>query len=163
MNEDEVLNRIGRALSIRMGITMSFLLSVVGNVVSRHFNITGFTASFLLSTGVSLVIGFLLPVGKIGIATCNKLGLKRGSVLGRYVLSLVATMIYAPVLTFTMAGVTYAIALKRTGGLIWIPFWQILLLSFAITFVCGHLLDFFLMPVFLKRLLKKYGVKANVD
>ena len=55
-------------MSILMGVTMSFGLSLCGNLLSGQFTVQGFLMSFLISTLISLVIGFLVPMKRVGDA-----------------------------------------------------------------------------------------------
>ena len=69
---DEKMKVIGRKMSIRMGILMSFSLALVGTLTSGHFTPVGFVISFFVSTVVSLVIGFVVPVGKLSGDFCRR-------------------------------------------------------------------------------------------
>ena len=53
-------------------VGMSVLLSLLGNLMSGRFSLIGFLISTAVSIAVSLVIGFLLPMQKVGSAACRK-------------------------------------------------------------------------------------------
>ena len=52
-------------MSLLMGITMSFVLSLIGNLSSGMFTVPGFLKSFCISFLISLIIGFIIPIKKI--------------------------------------------------------------------------------------------------
>ncbi len=154
------MKRIGRSMSICMAITLSFFLSLVGNLVgmvqSGKFDTIGFVIGFVVSVIVSLIIGFLVPMGRVHGWTVKKFG--PGDILGRYIESLIADLVYTPLLTFLMVLMAYFMA-KAHGGSP--PFLGMFLPSLGICFVVGFILIFLFMPFYMKMLMKKYGIKEN--
>ena len=61
-------------MSLLMGTTMSFVLSLIGNLSSGMFTVPGFLKSFCISFLISLIIGFIIPIKKISDALCEKAG-----------------------------------------------------------------------------------------
>ena len=152
---DERMKVIGRKMSIRMGILMSFALALVGTLTSGHFTPVGFVVSFLVSTIVSLIIGFVVPVGKASGDFCRKRGLAPGSLANGIVSSLISDLIYTPLITLVMVALAYRMAMIQSGNMAQIPFIPMFLRSLAICFPVGFVLIFIFMPLFLKQLMKK--------
>ena len=133
-------------MSLLMGVTLSFFLSLTGLLASGHFTVPGFIVSFLASTVISLVIGFLIPVKKLGDKAAGKM--KRG--FGRAcVESLVSDLIYTPVITLCMTGLAY---MKIEGDKP--PYIMMFLKSLGLSMVVGFVLIMIFMPLYLKLLLK---------
>ncbi len=156
----EAMKRVGRSMSICMAITLSFFLALTGNLVgmvqSGRFDTIGFVIGFGLSVVVSLIIGFVVPMGKIHGFIERKFG--RGDILGRYIESLISDLIYTPIMTFLMVVLAYFMAKSHGGSP---PFLGMFLPSLGICFVIGFILIFIFMPFYMKMLMKKYGVKEN--
>ncbi len=145
---------IGRKMSICMGLSLSFFLSLIGNATSGHFTIIGFLLSLVVSVIISLIIGFLIPMGKLGGAASERAGLKRGSLGARCLESLISDVIYTPLITFSMVFMAYNMAMKQSGGQAGLSLPAMFLHSFAICFPIAFVLIFVLSGVFLKRLLR---------
>lgn len=155
---EETIRKVGRAMSIRMGIAMSFWLSLIGTLTSGHFTPVGFLVSFLVSSVISLIIGFVLPVGKITGGTCEKMGLQRGSIKYRFMESFISDLLYTPVLTLVMVFLAYQAVMKQSGGAAKLNFAGMFFPSLGICFVAGFVLIFLIQPIFMKSVFKKYGV-----
>ena len=152
---DEKMKVIGRKMSIRMGILMSFSLALVGTLTSGHFTPVGFVISFFVSTVVSLVIGFVVPVGKLSGDFCRKRNLAPESLANRIVSSLISDLIYTPVITLVMVALAYRMAMIQSGNMAQIPFIPMFIRSLLICFPVGFVLIFIFMPMFLRQLMKE--------
>ena len=148
------MKKIGIQMSLLMGITLSFCLSLIGNLTSGHFTIPGFLISFVLSTVISLIIGFLVPMKKVGDSVTAKLGLRPHSLPAHAVESLVSDLIYTPVITLAMVTLAYFMMQAPEKP----PFLPMFLSSLLISMLAGYVLIFFLMPLFMKLVFKKNGV-----
>ena len=152
------MRKVGMTVSILMGITMSLFLSLIGTLTSGHFTVPGWIVSFLISTVVSLIIGFVIPMKKVNEGVTKALKLKERSLPARCVESLVSDFIYTPLMTFIMVFFAYKMAIRNgapaaslsLGGMFFGSFWMCL--------AAGFLLIFILMPVFLKLALKWNGI-----
>lgn len=145
-------------MSLCMGITLSFFLSLVGTLSSGHFTIPGWLLSFLISTVISIVIGFLIPMNKVMLAVDKKAGLQTGSLGARFLESLVSDLIYTPLLTLCMVGFAYWNTV-RNGG--FMPFLPVFLKSLVLTLVVGYVLIFVFQPLFMKMILKRHGISGG--
>ncbi len=154
---------VGRDMSIKMGITMSFCLSLIGTLTSGHFNIPGFLISFVVSTIISLIIGFVIPMGKVGSAVLNKAGLIRGTLPARCLESFVSDLIYTPLMTFVMVFLAYQMAMKQSGGMAGLNFGKMFLGSLIICFIAGFVIIFIVQPIFMRQTMKKYGKAEPED
>ena len=99
---EEMQRKIGRRMSIMMGITISCILSLVGTLLSGHFTIVSYLVSFALSTVISLILGLVVPIKKIGDAIIAKLKLVAGKLPAKIISSLVSTCIYTPIIVLAM-------------------------------------------------------------
>ena len=101
----KVMKKIGRTISICMGITLSFFLSLSGNLLSGHFTPAGWAISFVISTLISLIIGFCVPMKPLlDKATAR---MKPGSLAAKCLESLISDLIYTPVITLAMVAMAH--------------------------------------------------------
>lgn len=163
MNEEMMkkMKTIGRQISILMGITLSFCLSLVGTLTSGHFTVPGWLLSFVASTVISLIIGFFVPMKRVLDGVDKKAGLQPGTLGARCMESLISDLIYTPVITLAMVGLAFA-GLSRAKAMnpqmVLPPFVPMFLKSLVITMIVGYVLIFLLMPVFMKLVMKKHGI-----
>ena len=156
MNEN--MRKIGRAMSIRMGIAMSFCLSLVGTLSSGHFTVPGFLISFIASSVISLLIGVIVPIGKVSADVCNNMKLERGSLKWRLMESLISDLVYTPIMTLAMVFIAYKMAMISSGGMAGLRFLPMFLSSLLICFVAAYIIIFVIQPLFMKQVMKKYGL-----
>ncbi|MCR5404186.1 MAG: hypothetical protein K6E91_10285 [Butyrivibrio sp.] len=147
---------IGIGMSIRLGIVMSFFLSLTGTLVSGHFTITSFLISFVVSTVISLLIGFLIPVGQVTESVCKAAGLKHGTLPCRLLEAFIANLIYTPIMTFLMVYMAYQMVMKQTNGMAQLNLLGMYFRSLGKLFFVGFVLLFFFQPLFYRQLMKKY-------
>ena len=154
---NEQMRKINRSMSIKMGITMSFFMSLIGMSTSGHFTIPGFVVSFVISSIISLVIGFLIPMGRLSAMACKALKFQRGSLPARIVETVVSDLVYTPVMTLAMVGLAYNMAMKQSGGMADLNFARMFFPSLIICFLAGLVIIFIIQPVYFKQTMKKYG------
>ena len=150
------MKKISMQMSVLMGVTLSFFLSLTGNLTSGHFTMPGFIISFIISLIISLIIGFLVPMKKVNDSLDKKLGLKQGALGTHFFESLVSDLIYTPLITFCMVTMAYFQATSHGAHLSYLP---MLGKSMVISLAVGYVLIFIFMPVFMRFLLKKNGMK----
>ena len=155
---EEMMKKVGRAMSVRMGITMSLCLSLVGTLSSGHFTPVGFLVGFVVSSVISLLIGFIIPVGKLSEGVRVKAGLERGTVKARLLETFVFDLIYTPIITAAMVFFAYRMIIIQSGGMAQPNYWGMFLPSLVICFVAAYVLIFFVQPIFMKSVMKKYKV-----
>ncbi len=156
MDEKKMMMRkIGRQISLLMGITMSFFLSLAGILSSGKFRLSGFLLSFLLSTVVSLILGFFLPLKEISDSATVRNGMKPGALSTRVVESCIFDVIYTPLLTLINVGLAYFMATSHGGQM---PFVPVLVKSLILCLVAGFVLIFIFQPIFMKLVFKKNGI-----
>ncbi len=152
MNEkDRIMRSIGLKMSIFMGITMSFFLSLIGTGTSGHFSIPAWFLSFLISTVISLLIGFIVPMKKVNDQITSKLGLHPGQFSTRLVETLISDLIYTPLITFCMVFFAYKMAVSHGAQLSFLPMF---LSSLVICLVAGFLLIFIFTPFYMALITK---------
>ena len=149
------MKKIGREMSLLMGVTLSFFLSLTGLLAAGKFNVVGWIISFLISTVISLIIGFLVPMKKVTDGVNNKLGLKPGKLGTRCMESLLSDLIYTPIITLAMVFMAYK---KATAHGAKIPFIGMFGKSLVISLVVGFILIFIFMPLYMKLVFKKNGI-----
>lgn len=152
------MKKIGRTMSICMGITLSFALSLLGNLLGGHFTVPGFLVSFLVSTVISLIIGFLVPMQRVGAAACQKAGIEARSGKGNALSSLISDLIYTPLITVCSTFLGYRSAVSHGGEVSYV---KMLVPSLLVSLIVAYILIFVLTPVFLKMILKKNGINPE--
>ncbi|MBR1815069.1 MAG: hypothetical protein IJ763_00035 [Lachnospiraceae bacterium] len=149
------MKKIGRQMSILMGVTLSFFLSLTGLLASGKFNVAGWLISFLISTVISLIIGFLVPMKKVTDSVNNKLNLTPGKLGTRCMESLMSDLIYTPIITLAMVFMAYK---KATAHGAKIPFIAMFGKSLVLCMVVGFILIFIFMPIYMRLVFKKNGI-----
>ena len=156
---DERTHRIKKAgiqISIYMGVTMSFFLSLLGNILSGHFSLLLFLVTFAMSTTISFVIGLLVPMGIItSKATAN---MKPDSLGAKCLSSLISDLIYTPVLSLSMiALVRIMVPPAVREGLPPFP------VMFIGSLIPSLIVGFFLIMIFMPYYKKKVTAKLDLD
>ena len=132
-------------MSLLMGITMSFVLSLIGNLSSGMFTVPGFLKSFCISFLISLIIGFIIPIKKISDVLCEKAGARPGTLKARIIAAAVSAIGYTPFMTFFMVCLAHSSAAAHGAK---IPFWPMLLRSECISIAANFVLSFLITPVY---------------
>lgn len=152
MNEKEIImKKAGRKISLCMGITLSFFLSLIGLASSGKFTLSGWLISFVISTVISLVIGFIVPIKKVNDAACTKLGLIPGRLSTRCFESLLSDLIFTPIITFCMVYLAFSKAVSMGAPVRFLPMF---LHSLAICMIAGFILIFIFTPLFVKLIIR---------
>lgn len=149
------MKKVGLQMTILMGITLSFCLSLFGTLHSGHFTVPGFLISFLVTAVLSLVIGFLVPIPKLEAALCQKMNIEQRSLKGNAVTAVLSDLIYTTLLTLAAVVLAY-MQLTKAGGSA--PFIGMYIGSLLPSLLVGYVLIFILKPLFLKLVLKKNGI-----
>ncbi len=156
-----MMKKIGRTISICMGITLSFFLSLSGTLLSGHFTPAGWLISFVVSTAISLVIGCLVPM-KLILDRVTA-GMKPGSLAAKCVESLISDVVYTPVITLAMVSLAHRIIAANAPAAHVPPFLPMFLHSLGAEMVIGFVLIFIFMPLFMALVMKKYGMPAHLQ
>ena len=146
---EQKMRQAGRKISILMGVTMSLCLSLIGMFAAGKFTPIGWLISFLASTVVALVIGFLVPMKKVEDAVTKGMDPRSGK--ARVISSLVSDLIYTPLITLVMILLAYFQSQKGGEGMPLQVLPMAYLKSLAICFVSGFVLIFIFTPLY-KRL-----------
>ena len=139
-------------MSLLMGGTMSFVLSLIGMLSAGRFTVPGFLKSFLISFAISVALGMLVPIKKISDSLMKKSNLKPGTLKARLLEALVADVAYSPVMTFIMVYMAYRQASAHGAK---IAFGPMLLKSECISFLAAFILSFVITPLYTKLVFKK--------
>ncbi len=131
-------------MSLMMGFSMSFILTLAGVSGSGSFTIPLFLKCFATSFAVSFLLGLLVPMKKIGISLMKKLDLRPGTLKARLLDALVFDLGYSPLMTFVMVWLAHRRATAHGAR---IPFGPMLLRSELTSFVLAFVLSFILTPV----------------
>ena len=152
MNEMEKnMKKAGMKMSLCMGITLSFFLSLIGTGTSGHFTIPGWIISFIISTMISLIIGFFVPMKKVTDNACARFNLEQGKFTTRLFECLISDLIYTPVITFCMVLFAYLMATSEGAPLHFLPMF---LSSLVICMIAGYILIYIFTPIYTKMIFK---------
>ena len=155
------MKKAGITMNILMGVTLSFFLSLVGNLTAEDsFKLVPFLASFVLSTVISLIIGFIVPMRRIEGSAVRAMGMKEGSLPANLVSALISDLIYTPVITLAMIALARKMAMKMSHGHAELPpFGVMFLKSLVISLIVAYVIILIATPVYLKLSKKLAGVK----
>lgn len=132
-------------MSLAMSVTMSFVLSLIGNLSSGRFTVPVFIRSFLISLVIGLVLGFFVPIRKISDYLLEKTNTAPGTLKGRCIASAVSALVYTPLMTFAMVYMAYSQAVVHGAKL---DFGKMLLRSECISILASFILSFVITPVY---------------
>ena len=151
----ETAKKAGLQISIYMGITMSFFLSLFENILSGHFTLILFLVTFGASTALSFVIGYFVPMGPITSSATKKL--KPGSAGVKIVSSLISDIIFTPILTVAM--VTLVRLMLPASSASQLPPYHVMVLGSLVPgLILGFILALIFMPLYQKMVFKKLGL-----
>lgn len=144
------MKRAGKWISLLMGISLSFVLSLTGTLSSGHFTFPMFLAGFFISAVISGGIGLALPVARIQQSAVAKAGLKQESLPGMLLMSLISDLLFTPLMTFIMVLMNWRIASANAPAGAVPPLGIMYLRSLAICFPVGFVAIFILTPIIVK-------------
>lgn len=145
------MKKIMTQMNLLMGVTLSFCLSLVGNLRAEKFSVVGFLISFVISVIISMIIGFCVPVKPLTDKLEAKCGIRPRSTGAKFFDALISDLIYTPIITIVMTIFAYKQATSHGAE---IPFVPMLISSLLISLVVGYILIFICMPLFLKLVFK---------
>ena len=159
--------KIGRFISIRMGIAMSITMSLVGSLLGAMNAVKqgapfifAFFPSFLVSLVITMIlaiaIGLIIPMKKVNDGIEKKT--KTKGFLLHFLQSLVSDLIYTPFIGFVMAFVSTALfVVPKNPGMPLVPVaLGNFLKSLAPEFIIALIVIIILEPIIQKAAFKKY-------
>ncbi|MBR0141722.1 MAG: DUF2798 domain-containing protein [Ruminococcus sp.] len=105
--------KIGQFIGFFMSLVMGFVFSLVNSLLSGHFEITSWLVSFGVSFVLALIIGRIVPMGKIDRGIHKKIKSKPAAVI---VSGFVSNLIYSPLMTAAMTYLMITLALHNMNG-----------------------------------------------
>lgn len=153
---EEKMKKVEMYMSLFMGVTLSFCLSLIGNLSSGHFTVPGFLLSFLASTVISLIIGFIVPLRKITLGATKNL--QPGSIMAKLTETALSDLIYTPVITLSMVFMAWKSATSHGAKM---PFLPMFVKSLVISLFAAFAIIFIVTPLFMKLSMKLAGVPAG--
>jgi hypothetical protein len=153
------MKALGLRISLMMALLMSFSLSVFGTATAERPAemplapiLIGWLGSFLLSFVVSFAIGFVVPMGKVNAALGRKFHLQPRKLTTHLVESMVANLIYTPLMTAVMVVFAYFVLIPAGQKP---PFLPMFVGSQIACFVVGYVLIFVATPFIVKIAMKQ--------
>ena len=147
----KAMKSAGRRISLCMGVTLSFCLSLIGTLMGGHFSPAGWLISFLVSLVISIIIGFTVPMGKISQSVRAKHG---DTIKARLIDSLYSDLIFTPIITILMNIGAYVMAMKMSGGQAEMNLPMMIITSLIVCMVVGYIIIFIVQPIFMKIFIK---------
>ncbi len=145
------MRRAGQKMNLYMGVTLSFILSLVGMLASGHFTFPGWLLSFACSTVIALIIGVVAPMGKISRSITEHYHLDPQSVPAKLLTALVSDLIYTPLITLAMVYLAYR---QASAQGVPVRFWSMFLPSLLLSLVVAYFCIYFIEPVYLKKVMR---------
>lgn len=155
------MRKMGVIMNLLMGFFMSLILSFTGTMFGGHFTVPGWLMSFGISLIISWVIGFIVPIKKLGDAFCNKCKTNPMSFKGTLLSALISNAIYTPFITVVMVCVMVTNAAKHAPEGMGPRISQVLPGSLVVCLIVGYIAICILQPLLLKLLMK--GKKDEKD
>ena len=156
------MKKVARWMSLLMGITLSFCMSLTGLLSSLRntdYTVPRFLVSLLINFAVSfvisMIIGLLIPMKKVADSLDRKLGLQPGKLGTRLFETFISDLIYTPLMTLIMVFIAYKQATSHGAK---IPFVPMFLTSLGLCFAVAYVIIFFVTPVYMKISFKKAGI-----
>lgn len=146
-------------MSIFMGVSLSFCLSLFGNLTSGHFTIPGFLLSLVFSIALSMLVSFFVPIKKLGDSACKKAGIPDRSAGGAALSALISDLIFTPLMTLSNVGLAFMNAAKH--GAQTPPFAVMFFSSLWKSLIIAYFLVLILSPLYLKLVLKMNGISPQ--
>lgn len=149
------MRSIGIKMNILMGVTVSLILSLVGTMTGGHFTVGSWLISFGISLVISLIIGFVVPMKRLGDMACGKCKVNPESLKGTLISGVISDIIYTPIITITMVNVMLGNAAKHAPAGAVPTVSKVLPGSLLITLLVGYIVIVVFQPLYLKMLIKK--------
>ena len=158
--DPKAMFKIGMLMSLFMGITLSICLSLTGLLTSgQPFTALDVLINFGISFVISMVIGFIVPMKKVGDSAVRSAKLRPGSWGARFLESLISDRIYTPLITVAMVTIAYFNVMSHIPeGVAGPPYVPMLIKSLLISLGVGYVLIFIFMPLYLKLSMKLCGI-----
>jgi len=148
----------GRLISMMMGFILSFFQSLAGQLRSGHFSFSGWMISLALSIGISWLIGYIVPMGKVSRNICRKLKCPEGSLKARIAESAVSDLIFSPFITLA----NIFLARRNIPANAKPTFFSMYISSLLISLAIGFVLVFIFQPICKKFVLGRvFGNKTD--
>lgn len=94
----DIQKKIGKTMSIYMGVTMSIILSALGLIIAGRFSLISYISSLVIALIVSLLLGFIVPIKTISDKVLEFLKISEGTLKAKLVSSFVSDIIYTPLI-----------------------------------------------------------------
>ncbi|MDO4864739.1 MAG: hypothetical protein Q4A05_11270, partial [Ruminococcus sp.] len=158
---EKKMKTVGILMSVFMGVTLSFCLSLLGNLRAEGgFKPIIFIVSFAVSALISLIIGFIVPMRRISTAITKNM--KPRSIGAKLVDALVSDLIYTPVITLAMIILVRFMANKMSGGQAELPPFIVMFLgSLVLSLVVAFIIILIVTPLFMMLSFKIAGVPSG--
>ncbi len=159
-----MLRKISLRISLYMAITMSFCLSIIGNVEGYIMSggkrplpalITGIAVSFVVGFIISMLIGMVVPMKKVEDAVCRKAHTSVKSLKGKLLNTLVSDVIYTPIISTVQVILGYIQMPENQRP----PFIGMWLSSVVICMLFGYIIVFIFQPIYMNKTFSKFGIE----
>ena len=107
---------------------------------------------FVVSLIISLLIGFAVPIKKVGDAFCVKCNADPQSMKGNLLSGIVSDIIYTPIITVIMVIVMLKNAAKHAPAGAVPPISRVLPVSLIVCLIVGYIVIIAVQPLFIKML-----------
>ena len=155
--DKEKMKKVENEMGLLMGITIGFVLTMVGLLSAGQLTPGKFISSFLISFVISQIVTRIIPVQKITAAVSRKFNFPAGSLKQRLLETLISNIFYSPIMTFIMVFIAYKQSAAHGAK---IPFGPMLLRSEGISFIVSYILIFIITPIYKKIVFSRNGIEV---
>ena len=158
---------VGMLTGIFLSVSLSFVLSLVGTLLGTRnngrFSVVTWLITFAASTFITMVLGLIIPIGRAAKAVSKSFKLKENGIPARLVETLVADIIYTPIISFLMVFIARSFAIANGAPPQALKLGNMFLLSFPGVFATGYVFIFIFVPLFEKLAKKIVARRAQKD
>lgn len=138
---------IGIIVGVLMGLAVSLVLSIVGPVISGHFKIVSVLVSFLCSSIISVVIGLFIPIRRMSVWSCSKIGISPDKLPGMIISALIGDICFTPLISFLMVYMNYKRAKSMDPSVV---LGRMYCGNLIVSFVVAFLIILIFTPLFIR-------------
>ena len=97
------MKKVNFIMALINALILSFSMSLIMNIASGHFSFPSWGLGFIVSFTLSLILAMILPLTKVQLMTCKKIGIRYTDIGALLLNALLSSLFYTPVVAFVMS------------------------------------------------------------